>query len=68
MKSSSAAQRLKLKQEQGDDCSKMQGSRGLMSSLELRLGISSDNGAGCGGGGDPLECTPGALPPGKQRR
>ncbi|XP_066326215.1 auxin-responsive protein IAA25-like [Miscanthus floridulus] len=48
MKSSSAAQRLKLKQEQGDECSKMQGSRVLMSSLELRLGISSDNGAGCG--------------------
>ncbi|XP_021320041.1 auxin-responsive protein IAA25 isoform X2 [Sorghum bicolor] len=49
--SSSAAQRLKLKQEQADDCSEMQGShRGLMSSLELRLGISSDNG---GGSGDP---------------
>ncbi|XP_066353853.1 auxin-responsive protein IAA25-like [Miscanthus floridulus] len=32
----------------------MQGSRVLMSSLELRLGISSDNGArGCGSGGDP---------------
>ena len=54
MKSSSAAQRLKLKQEQGDECSKMQGSRVLMSSLELRLGISSDNGAGgCGSGSDP---------------
>lgn len=50
MKSSSAAQRLKLKQEQAaDDCRKMQGSG--LSSLELRLGFSSDNGAG--GGDDP---------------
>ncbi|PUZ49816.1 hypothetical protein GQ55_6G008300 [Panicum hallii var. hallii] len=48
MKSSSAAPRLRLKQEQASDGSKMQGS-GLSSSLELRLGISSDN----GGGSDP---------------
>jgi auxin-responsive protein IAA len=48
MKSSSAASRLRLKQEQASDGSKMQGS-GLSSSLELRLGISSDN----GGGSDP---------------
>lgn len=42
---------MKLKQEQADDdCSKMQGGRGLMSNLELRLGMSSDNGdASCGG-------------------
>ncbi|KAF8668471.1 hypothetical protein HU200_052288 [Digitaria exilis] len=43
MKSSSAALRLKLKQEQADDGSEMQESGGLSSSLELRLGISSDN-------------------------
>ncbi|RLM60919.1 IAA25-auxin-responsive Aux/IAA family member [Panicum miliaceum] len=52
MKSSSAAPRLRLKQEQASDGSKMQGS-GLSSSLELRLGISSDNGGGGGGGSDP---------------
>ncbi|RLN03363.1 hypothetical protein C2845_PM13G00650 [Panicum miliaceum] len=50
MKSSSAAPRLRLKQEQASDGSRMQGS-GLSSSLELRLGISSDNGGG--GGNDP---------------
>ena len=49
MKSSSAAPRLRLKPEQASDGSKMQGS-GLSSGLELRLGISSDNG---GGGNDP---------------
>ncbi|KAF8712630.1 hypothetical protein HU200_028386 [Digitaria exilis] len=52
MKNSSAALRLKLKQEQADDGSKMQGS-GVSSSLELRLGISSDNGAVGVGGNDP---------------
>ncbi|KAG2576182.1 auxin-responsive protein IAA25-like isoform X2 [Panicum virgatum] len=49
MKSSSAAPRLRLKPEQASDGSKMQGS-GLSSGLELRLGISSDNGSG---GNDP---------------
>jgi len=43
MKSSSAAPRLRLKPEQARDGSKMQGG-GLSSGLELRLGISSDNG------------------------
>jgi len=49
MKSSSAAPRLRLKPEQASDGSKMQGS-GLSNGLELRLGISSDNGSG---GNDP---------------
>ena len=52
MKSSSAAPRLRLKPEQARDGSKMQGG-GLSSGLELRLGISSDNGSGGGGGNDP---------------
>ena len=43
MKSSSAAPRLRLKPEQARDGSKKQGG-GLSSGLELRLGISSDNG------------------------
>jgi auxin-responsive protein IAA len=50
MKSSSPS--LKLKQGQTGDGGNMQGS-GLSSSLELRLGISSDNGGGGSGGDDP---------------